>query len=126
MAETMSLKALARQILARECERSSVFPGAPRPIAAALLPAPIDAIAPPARVVTLAGGEPGLDQPCAARRGRIEILDSIFLHFCDECGRFGAFGYGVSLRAGRLGRWYCGEHRPTASQVEPQNRLKTG
>jgi hypothetical protein len=65
MAETMSLKALARQILARECERPSVFPGAPRPIAAALLPAPIDAIAPPARVVTLAGGEPGLDQPCA-------------------------------------------------------------
>jgi len=29
-------------------------------------------------------------------------------------GAFGAFGYGVSLRAGRLGRWYCAEHRPGA------------
>ncbi len=67
-----------------------------------------------ARVVPLADGEPGLEQPCAARRGRVQELpdNGTFLHFCCRCGRFAAFGYGVRLRAGRLGRWYCGEHRP--------------
>jgi hypothetical protein len=64
-----------------------------------------------ARVIT-ANGEPGLEQPCAARRGRMQELDRTFLHFCVRCGRFAAFGYGVHLSAGRLGRWYCGEHRP--------------
>jgi hypothetical protein len=29
------------------------------------------------------------------------------VHFCAECGRWGAYGYGVNLRAGRLGHWYC-------------------
>jgi hypothetical protein len=56
--------------------------------------------------------EPRLDQPCAARRGRVQESDGAFLHFCCRCGRFAAFGFGVNLRAGRLGRWYCGEHRP--------------
>jgi hypothetical protein len=56
--------------------------------------------------------EPGHEQPCASRRGRVQELDGVFLHFCVECGRFGPFGYGVSLRAGQLGRWYCHEHRP--------------
>ena len=68
-----------------------------------------------ARVLPI-GGEPGLEQPCAARRARVQMLDGAFLHFCIECGRFGAFGYGVRLRAGRLGRWYCGEHRPCGPQ----------
>ena len=49
---------------------------------------------------------------CAARRGLVQELDRTFLHFCVHCGRFAAFGYGVHLSAGRLGRWYCGEHRP--------------
>jgi hypothetical protein len=41
------------------------------------------------------------------------MLDSgAFLHFCCRCGRFGAFGYGVRLRTGQPGRWFCGEHRP--------------
>ncbi len=61
-------------------------------------------------------GEPGLDQPCATRRGRVRVLDRVFLHFCEVCGRFGAFGYGVYLRAGQLGHWYCGEHRPRGRQ----------
>jgi hypothetical protein len=64
-----------------------------------------------ARVIN-AKGEPGLEQPCAARRGRVQELDRTFLHFCVHCGRFASFGYGVHLSAGRLGRWYCGEHRP--------------
>ncbi len=67
-----------------------------------------------ARVAEQANGEPGLEQPCAARRGRVRVLDGGFLHFCVECGRFAAFGYGVHLRGERLGRWYCGEHRPVA------------
>ena len=72
-------------------------------------------LAPPplfGRVTHPAEGEPGLEQPYAARRGRIQELEGAFLHFCVECGAFGAFGYDVCLRAGRLGRWYCAEHRP--------------
>jgi hypothetical protein len=35
-----------------------------------------------------------------------------FIHYC-QCGAWGAFGYNASsLRAGKLGTWYCGEHRP--------------
>lgn len=64
------------------------------------------------RVIQHAQVEPALEQPWAARRGRVQELDSAFLHFCENCGRFAAFGYRVHLRAGRLGRWYCGEHRP--------------
>jgi hypothetical protein len=70
------------------------------------------------RVIPSGAGEPGLDQPCAARRGRVQVLDGAFLHFCCRCGRFAAFGYGVRLRAGQLGRWYCGAHRPSA-EVDP-------
>jgi hypothetical protein len=33
-----------------------------------------------------------------------------FMHYC-HCGRWGAFGYGVDLLNGKLGRWYCTEHR---------------
>jgi hypothetical protein len=56
--------------------------------------------------------EPSLEQPCAARRGRVQESDGAFLHFRCQCGRFAAFGFAVNLRAGRVGRWYCGEHRP--------------
>jgi hypothetical protein len=33
------------------------------------------------------------------------------LHYC-QCGEWGAFGYNVDLRNGKLGNWYCFEHRP--------------
>jgi hypothetical protein len=69
-------------------------------------PSPFERIIPPVE------GEPGLELQCAARRGRVQELGEVFLHFCGECGAYGAFGYGVSLRAGRMGLWYCGEHRP--------------
>jgi hypothetical protein len=59
-----------------------------------------------------AEGEPGFELPCAARRGRVGDLDGVFVHFCAECGRWGVYGCGVNLRAGRLGRWYCAAHRP--------------
>lgn len=65
------------------------------------------------RVIPLAEGEPSLEMPCASRRGRVQDLEgAIVLHFCAECGAWGAFGYGVNLSAGRPGRWYCAEHRP--------------
>jgi hypothetical protein len=38
-------------------------------------------------------------EPCASRRGQVRELDSVFLHFCRQCGRFAASGYGVHLRA---------------------------
>jgi hypothetical protein len=66
-------------------------------------------------VIRLVQGEPGLEQPCAARRGRVEEPGRVSLHFCVEYGRFGPFGYDVRLRAGQSGRWYCREHRPQES-----------
>jgi hypothetical protein len=63
------------------------------------------------RVIPSVEGEPRFELPCAARRGRVQELEGAFLHFCVECGAYGAFGYGVNFRAGRLGRWYCAEHR---------------
>jgi hypothetical protein len=65
------------------------------------------------RVIPPADGELGLEQPSAARRGRVEKLSNdLYLHFCAECGAWGAFGYGVNFRVGRLGRWYCAAQRP--------------
>jgi hypothetical protein len=63
-------------------------------------------------VTLLPKQEPASEKPSSARRGRIENCGSTFLHFCVECGRFGPYGYDVRLRAGRLGRWYCHDHRP--------------
>jgi hypothetical protein len=68
------------------------------------------------RIVPRAVSEPCLEKPCAARRGKVEEReDGVFLHFCNECGAWGAHGYGVNLRAGRVGRWYCAAHRPAAN-----------
>jgi hypothetical protein len=55
-------------------------------------------------------GEPPFDQPCPSRRGLVERRGAVFLHFCNTCGAWGAFGYGVV--GDRPGRWYCREHRP--------------
>jgi hypothetical protein len=33
-----------------------------------------------------------------------------FVHYC-HCGCWGAFGYGVDLRNGKEGIWYCAKHR---------------
>jgi hypothetical protein len=72
----------------------------------------IELLAPLFNPAPLAESEPGFSEPCVARRGRVEVRDGLFLHFCAECGAWGAFGYGVNLRADQLGRWYCGAHRP--------------
>jgi hypothetical protein len=34
-----------------------------------------------------------------------------FKHYC-HCGKWASFGYGVKLRAGVEGKWFCREHRP--------------
>jgi hypothetical protein len=65
-------------------------------------------------LVSTAVGEPPHDQPCPARRGRVERAGAIFLHYCVTCGAWGSFGYGVTR--GRPGRWYCGKHPPSEGQ----------
>lgn len=34
-----------------------------------------------------------------------------FTHYC-HCGKWGAFGHGVSMLKGEPGTWYCMEHKP--------------
>ena len=72
----------------------------------------IELLAPLFNPAAVAECEPGFCEPCVARRGRVEVRDGLFQHFCAECGAWGTFGYGVNLRADQLGRWYCGAHRP--------------
>src|SRR5438309_8754926 len=65
------------------------------------------ALAVPSSVALTHADEPASDHACVARRGQVEVrADGIFLHYCVVCGRWGGFGCGVNLRAGRLGRWY--------------------
>lgn len=116
MTETMSLKALARLVFERDRARDNHRDRVSHPRADCLARQS-------AQIISTSHGEPGLEQPCAARRGRVQVLDGLFLHFCCQCGRFGAFGHGVRLREGRFGRWYCGEHRPSnfgAAGSEPR------
>jgi hypothetical protein len=70
-----------------------------------------------------ADGEPSFGKPYATRCGRVEERDGLVLHFCVECGAWGAFGYGVKLRAGELGRWYCAAHRPGTRVEEDENNV---
>jgi hypothetical protein len=48
----------------------------------------------------------------------VEEVDGMLLHFCAECGAWGSFGSGINLRAGRLGVWYCAEHRPVKGTAQ--------
>jgi hypothetical protein len=38
-----------------------------------------------------------------------------FEHYC-HCGAWAAYGYGVNLRNGITGTWYCEAHRPDRNQ----------
>jgi hypothetical protein len=62
-------------------------------------------------------------EPSSERRGRIVQEGGGWLHFCDECGRWGGFGCGVDLRTRRLGRWYCAEHRPKQSKGDDRKQV---
>src|SRR3974377_1860277 len=102
MSATESLKALARRVLERDSQRDGERDSLSR---SALSGNETPRYFSPLPIVSAADGEPSLEQPCAARRGRVVALESgAFLHFCCRCGRFAAFGYGVRLRAGRPGR----------------------
>jgi hypothetical protein len=64
----------------------------------------------PARWAGPASDGPSFEEPCPERRGLVERRGAVFLHFCVECGRWGAYGYGTTLS--HPGRWYCRLHRP--------------
>ena len=63
------------------------------------------------RVAVPASSEPGFSEPWPLRRGRIESQGNMLLHFCCVCGAWGSYGFGVNLRHGRMGRWFCAAHR---------------
>ena len=63
------------------------------------------------RIAVPASSEPGFSEPWPPRRGRIESQGNTLLHFCCVCGAWGSYGFGVNLRGGRMGRWFCAAHR---------------
>ena len=63
------------------------------------------------RIALPASSEPGFSEPWPPRRGRIESQGNTLLHFCCVCGAWGSYGFGVNLRDGRMGRWFCAAHR---------------
>src|SRR3984893_5080294 len=63
------------------------------------------------RIAVPASSEPGFSEPWPPRRGRIESQGDMQLHFCSVCGAWGSYGFGVNLRGGRMGRWFCAVHR---------------
>ena len=68
-------------------------------------------IAPRRWVEVVAGAnESSFEMPCPERRGLVERRGRLSLHFCIECGRWGAYGYGAT--GDNPGRWYCWLHRP--------------
>jgi hypothetical protein len=46
-------------------------------------------------------GETPFEMPCPERRGLVERRGGVFLHFCVECGRWGAYGYGTTSETGQ-------------------------
>jgi hypothetical protein len=62
------------------------------------------------RIAVPASSEPGFSEPWPPRRGRIESQGNTLLHFCCVCGAWGSYGFGVNLRDGRMGRWFCAAH----------------
>jgi hypothetical protein len=77
-----------------------------------IAPAPAAPVIAPVRWIDgFAGvGEIPFEMPCPKRRGLVERRGGAFLHFCVECGRWGAYGYGAT--GDRPGQWYCRLHRP--------------
>jgi hypothetical protein len=73
---------------------------------------PTELLAPLFKPVSPPDDEPAYSEPCIARRGRVGSRGGLFLHFCVECGAWGAFGYDVNFRTDQLGHWYCAAHRP--------------
>jgi hypothetical protein len=47
--------------------------------------------------------------------------DDNFIHRCCKCGEGAPFGFGLSLRRGRLGTWYCANHKPQQQTTSIKN-----
>jgi hypothetical protein len=59
-----------------------------------------------------------MNEPAIDKKGRIT-------HPCSVCGNaLAPYGYGVDLLKGRLGTWYCHEHRPQPAASTEQNSSK--
>ena len=83
------------------CESASVGPDllytAPEPTPKESAAAPAVIFAPERWVELVAGAsEKPFETPCPERRGLVKRKGGAFLHFCVECGRWGAFGYGCT------------------------------
>jgi hypothetical protein len=63
-----------------------------------------------------ASSEPGFSEPWPPRCGRVEWQGDTLLHFCSVCGAWGSYGFGVNLRDGSMGRWFCAAHRSHGGQ----------
>lgn len=49
--------------------------------------------------------------PALPQRTKEEFPGDPRLHRCAVCGEIACFGFDVSLRLGKDGRWACGRHR---------------
>jgi hypothetical protein len=49
--------------------------------------------------------------------GQVGQRDSGTDHRCSSCGQPARLGYGVRLRHGEEGRWFCAAHRPEAAKA---------
>ena len=47
--------------------------------------------------------------------------DDNFIHRYCKCGHEAPFGFGVSLRRGKLGAWYCASHKPQPQTISTIN-----
>ena len=57
--------------------------------------------------------------PPFMRVGYVKEEGGHLVHYCAECGGEARFGHGVSLLSGKLGTWYCREHRPQPAGAQP-------
>ncbi len=65
------------------------------------------------------------EAPDPARAGVVEVLpNGTRLHYCRNCGRLAAWGFGVALDRGRDGTWFCFEHQGRAESCGA-NQLQT-
>jgi hypothetical protein len=45
----------------------------------------------------------------------------LFLHAC-HCGQWGAFGFGVSLKDGQAGTWFCAAHKAEGEGIVMEDK----
>jgi hypothetical protein len=68
----------------------------------------------------------GIDTPMRYFQSKKETLqrtekqdtDHPIVYRCEICGDIGHYGFGVHLRAGQIGRWFCFAHKPIEERVQ--------